>query len=315
MPTYFVFRQFKIRRGLLIGLIMLAALAAFELFNFSTTEYALATFFGGRYDALGIASWATVLAIAFCGIDFAGLARLFTPEQQWHKEPKEVRLLTGAWFLGAGMNAVMTWWAVAQALSENAVLGNELVSRAQILQTVPIFMAALVWLTRIMLIGTLAASGDRFFNRERGAQPIPAVPRTRPLTTAPAQPLSLGSTPRAPLPGQTTWSTSRSVPAHATPEGAYASPQARAADEPTYTPRRYDPPAASWSGSRAGDEPAAAFRRQEPTAAPSWAGSRASTVSTVRRDPPRGATPFHAPDRSRAAASAPANELTYVDVE
>ncbi len=313
MPTYFVFRQFKIRRGLLIGLIMLAALAAFELFNFSTTEYALATFFGGRYDALGIASWATVLAIAFCGIDFAGLARLFTPEQQWHKEPKEIRLLTGAWFLGAGMNAVMTWWAVAQALSENAVLGNELVSRAQILQVVPIFMAALVWLTRIMLIGTLAASGDRFFNRERGAQPVPAAPRARPMTTTAAQPLSLGSTPRAPLPGQTAWP-SRSVPAHATP-GAYASPQARAADEPAYTPRRYDPPDATWSGSRAEDEPTAAPRRQEPAATPSWSGSRASTVSTVRRDPPRRAAPFHAPDRSRAAVSVPASELTYVDVE
>ena len=25
--------------------------------------------------------WATILAIAFCGIDFAGIARLFTPEQ------------------------------------------------------------------------------------------------------------------------------------------------------------------------------------------------------------------------------------------
>jgi len=315
MPTYFVFRQFKIRRGLLVGLIMLAALAAFELFNFSTTEYALATFFGGRYDALGIASWATVLAIAFCGIDFAGLARLFTPEQEWHKEPKEIRLLTGAWFLGAGMNAVMTWWAVAQALSENAVLGNELVSRAQILQVVPIFMAVLVWLTRIMLIGTLAASGDRFFNRERSAQPIPAVPRTRPLTTTAAPPLTLGSTPRAPLPGQAAWP-SRSVPAHATPERAYVLPQARAADQAASTPRRYDPPAAAWSGSRAGDEPAPASRRQEPAAAPAWSGSRASTVSTVRRDPPRGAiASAHAPDRSRAAASAPANELTYVDVD
>lgn len=154
-------------RGLWFGLILLAALVAFELFNFSTTEFALVTLFG-EHDALGIATWARILAIAFCGIDFAGLSRLFTPETG-RKEPKEIWLLTGAWFLGASMNAIMTWWAVGSALSTNPRLGNELLSRADILRYGPLFIALLVWLTRILIIGTFAFAGDHIFTTARRA--------------------------------------------------------------------------------------------------------------------------------------------------
>ncbi len=172
------FRRRITARGLWLGLILLAALVAFELFNFATTEYALQTLFGPR-DALGLATWATVLAIAFCGIDFAGLSRLFTPETG-RKEPKEIWLLTGAWFLGAGMNAIMTWWAVASALSANAVLGNELVTRAEVLRVGPVVIAGLVWLTRVLIIGTFAFAGDHLFTTagrdgsgyERPARPV-----------------------------------------------------------------------------------------------------------------------------------------------
>jgi hypothetical protein len=54
-------RRFELRRGITGFLIMIAALIAFEVFNFSTTEYALSTFFGA-HNALGMVSWATVLA-------------------------------------------------------------------------------------------------------------------------------------------------------------------------------------------------------------------------------------------------------------
>ncbi|GAB4572429.1 MAG: hypothetical protein Kow0077_11860 [Anaerolineae bacterium] len=178
-------RRFKARitaRGLWSGLILLAALVAFELFNFATTEYALQSLFGSQ-DALGIATWAKILAIAFCGIDFAGLSRLFTPETG-HKEPREVWLLTGAWFLGAGMNAVMTWWAVGSALSANPYLGNELVSRADILRIGPIFIAGLVWFTRILIIGTFAFAGDHLFSTaQRTASVIDS--RATPLSAMP----------------------------------------------------------------------------------------------------------------------------------
>ncbi|MBN1965150.1 MAG: hypothetical protein JW910_10925, partial [Anaerolineae bacterium] len=80
------------------------------------------------------------------------------------KEPKEIWLLTGAWFLGASMNAIMTWWAVGSALAANPGLGNELLTRQQILDYAPVFIAILVWFTRILIIGTFAFAGDHIFS-------------------------------------------------------------------------------------------------------------------------------------------------------
>lgn len=150
----------RMQRGMVFGSILVAALSAFELFNFATTEYALATLIGG-IQVLGV-GWSSVLAIAFCAIDFAGLARLFTPERG-RDEPKEVWYLLGAWFLGASMNAIMTWWAVTNALIGRP-LGNEVVSREQLLTIVPIFVAGLVWLTRVLIIGTFGIAGERIFS-------------------------------------------------------------------------------------------------------------------------------------------------------
>ena len=100
----FGFRRFfsKIRPAVVLALIIVTALLAFEMFNYSTTEYALSDLLG-KNQFLGL-RWATILAIAFCGIDFAGIARLFTPERG-SNEPKAVWYLFGAWFLAATMNA------------------------------------------------------------------------------------------------------------------------------------------------------------------------------------------------------------------
>ena len=93
-----------------VGLILIVALIAFEIFNFDTTKYALHNLIGDvRFVGM---QWAAILAVAFCAIDFAGLVRLFTPERGLD-EPKEVWYLMGAWLLGATMNAVMTWWVMA----------------------------------------------------------------------------------------------------------------------------------------------------------------------------------------------------------
>ena len=70
--------RFKLHRGLAFGVIIIGALLAFETFNYSTTEFALADLLGDL-SFMGI-TWSTILAIAFCGIDFSGIARLFTPE-------------------------------------------------------------------------------------------------------------------------------------------------------------------------------------------------------------------------------------------
>jgi hypothetical protein len=142
-----------------IGFLLVVALIAFEIFNFDTTRYALQNLLGD-VNFWGL-RWATILAIAFCSIDFAGLARLFTPEQG-SEEPKAVWYLMGAWLLGATMNALMTWWAVSLTLLTHE-FGNEVMSRQQLLQIVPIFVATLVWLTRILFIGAFSVAGEYIF--------------------------------------------------------------------------------------------------------------------------------------------------------
>lgn len=181
--------QFKnTSRKAIIGIILIVALVAFEIFNFDTTRFALNSLLGG-VAFVGI-TWATILAIAFCAIDFAGLARLFTPERG-ADEPKEVWYLMGAWLLGATMNAVMTWWAVSLTLLSHD-FGNEVLGRETLLKLVPVFVAALVLLTRILFIGAFSVAGEHIFDlagdREaQAARPQPArqKPVALPVTQAP----------------------------------------------------------------------------------------------------------------------------------
>lgn len=149
-----------------IGGILILALLAFELFNFDTTRYALNNLLG-PVSFLNV-PWAAILAIAFCSIDFAGLAHMFTP-RRGRDEPREVWYLMGAWLLGAIMNALMTWWAVNLTLLESQ-LGNEVLTREQLLQIVPPFVALLVLLTRILFIGAFSIAGETFLqeNDENG---------------------------------------------------------------------------------------------------------------------------------------------------
>lgn len=132
--------------------VLILCLLAFQIFNFSTTEYAL-------YDVLGPLTfvgvkWSVILAIAFCAIDFAGVARLFTPEHG-RDEPAEVWYLFGAFVLAAAMNACFTWWGVAVALKT----ASDTVRR-----TLPVAVALVVWVVRIVIIGALSLTGDRLMS-------------------------------------------------------------------------------------------------------------------------------------------------------
>ena len=155
-------QRFRIPRGLLFGVLIIGALIAFEVFNFSTTEFALTDLLGDLSFA-GV-RWATILAVAFCGIDFAGIARLFTPEKG-SDEPTDVWYLFGAWLLAAAMNAMLTWWGVSIAILNHETLGNAVVARETLLRVVPIFVAVLVWLIRVLIIGTFSVAGDRLFSQ------------------------------------------------------------------------------------------------------------------------------------------------------
>lgn len=156
-----IVRYRKFNRGAAWGALILIALGAFEIFNFSTTQFAL-------HDVLGDLTfaglrWSTVLAIAFCGIDFAGIARIFTPEQG-RDEPAEVYYLFGAWILAAGFNATLTWWGVSVAIAQNQITHSSAVMSYETYTTVvPVFVAAMVWLVRVLIIGTFSLAGDRLF--------------------------------------------------------------------------------------------------------------------------------------------------------
>jgi hypothetical protein len=155
-------KRLAVRRGVVFGGILLLALFAFEIFNYSTTDYALTDMLGTNLRFLGI-RWATILSFAFCGIDFAGIARLFTPEQG-RDEPAEVWYLFGAWLLAAAMNAILTWWGVAVAVRSHQELSTLVVGQTILVKVVPFFVALMVWLIRVLIIGTFSMAGDRLFS-------------------------------------------------------------------------------------------------------------------------------------------------------
>lgn len=177
------------RRGLIFGVIILCALLAFEVFNYSSTFFALSDILGNL--SMGPVKWATMLAFAFCAIDFAGIARIFTPEQG-ADEPKEVYYLFGAWFLAAAFNAILTWWGVSVAIVSHAsASGGAVVSTATMTKVVPIFVSAMILLVRVMIIGTFSLAGDRLFTTDarrayNSPRPAPAQePTYRPVQSQP----------------------------------------------------------------------------------------------------------------------------------
>ncbi len=197
------------RRGLAWGVIIIGALLAFELFNYTTTQFALADVLGNLKFA-GI-TWSTILALAFCGIDFAGIARLFTPEQG-REEPAEVWYLFGAWLLAAGMNATLTWWGVSVAIvNHNSLAGGVVLTNATLTKVVPIFVAIMVWLIRVLVIGTFSVAGDRLFSQadshvaqrtsHQVLQPASSLTsRPRPSISTPFRPATKAARPESAFP-------------------------------------------------------------------------------------------------------------------
>jgi hypothetical protein len=162
-----------LKRISLSGTIIIGALIAFETFNYGTTEFALADLLGDL--RFGGVKWATILALAFCSMDFAGVAHLFSPHRSVRKSI-EIWYLLGAWFLAATMNAMLTWWSISLALLGHQGLGNELIGRGALLSGVPVFVAALVWLIRVLIIGTFTLTGPRLLSQDNTSHPFPMQP-------------------------------------------------------------------------------------------------------------------------------------------
>jgi hypothetical protein len=175
----------NVRRGMAWGVIIIGALFAFEIFNYSTTQFALNDVLGDLKFA-GV-RWATILALAFCGIDFAGIARLFTPEQG-RDEPAEVWYLFGAWLLAAAMNATLTWWGVAVAIASHTNLSSEVISSSTLIKVVPVFVAIMVWLIRVLIIGTFSVKGEKLFSQAETHNSSQRTPSLQPASSLVSRP-------------------------------------------------------------------------------------------------------------------------------
>ena len=163
----------KEHRFSITTIILLVCLVAFEMFNYSTTDFALKDLLGDL-KFLGV-FWSTILAIAFCGIDFAGIASLFTPEDQ-RTEQKEMWFLFGAWLIAATMNALLTWWGVSISIANHVNQSSAIIDAHIINQYVPIFVAIMVWVTRILLIGSFTYSSHNSFSTKKSFhKPISTV--------------------------------------------------------------------------------------------------------------------------------------------
>ncbi len=214
------FSKTNLQRGQVFGFILLGALLSFEMFNFGSTSFALQDLLG-ELRFLGI-RWATILALAFCGIDFAGIARLFTPEQG-SDEPAEVWYLFGAWLLAAAMNAMLTWWGVSVAMLKNPAIGSAVITQATLIKAVPVFVALMVWLTRVLIIGAFSIAGERIFSMADQ----PAIRKS--YTKSKPRPVTY----KKPRPATQTF---RPAPKQQSAYSASQSQRSEARSEPTYHP-------------------------------------------------------------------------------
>mgnify|MGYP001348581454 CR=1 FL=1 len=167
----FIPQRVHIKRGVVFGALIITALVAFEIFNYSTTDFALTDLLGDlRFWGV---RWATILAVAFCGIDFAGIARLFTPEGKVGQD-RDSWYLFAAWLIAATMNALLTWWGVSIAIANHETLGNAVIARQTLLKVVPIFVAVMIWTLRVLIIGLFSIAGERYFGGDQLQVEFPA---------------------------------------------------------------------------------------------------------------------------------------------
>jgi hypothetical protein len=131
--------------------------------------------------SFGGLGWATILALAFCSIDFAGIAHMFSNQTNLRaRQGTEVWYLFAAWLLAATMNATLTWWGVSVAVLSHGTLGNTILSREALLGIVPAFVAVLVWLIRVLVIGTLITAGGKLFAAPEQRSMPPTLRRAAP---------------------------------------------------------------------------------------------------------------------------------------
>jgi len=176
------------------GLITVLGLLAFEIFNYATNQDAMAKIFGeAKFFTIPIYY---LLAIAFSAIDLGGLSSTFT-EEDWGHEPWWVYVATGGWLIASIVNALLTYLAilVGMALAPISQLAVVMPKVAAVYDYLPAALTIVIWLIRVMLIGSIVASTNGGRPKKKPIQrPVQqaAAPTAsqayRPMSPAPAKP-------------------------------------------------------------------------------------------------------------------------------
>jgi hypothetical protein len=123
--------------------------------------------------------WAPLLALAFCVVDFAGLARLFTPPPAGRSRPRWY--LLGAWFRRHHERHPDS--EVSLAFSAIRVWDRRSAAKRSI--PPPLFVAC--WSgSCVLIIGALAVSGERLFGYDVRGAPACASSESNNLPCAPS---------------------------------------------------------------------------------------------------------------------------------
>jgi hypothetical protein len=62
------------------------------------------------------------------------------------------------------MNAILTWWGVSVAVRSHQELSALVIGQSTLTRVVPVFVALMVWLIRVLIIGTFSMAGERLFS-------------------------------------------------------------------------------------------------------------------------------------------------------
>ncbi len=147
------FKTLRTRSGSLYTLGIVLALAAFEIFNFSVTHFALRDMLGNY--GTGMLTWPLILALAFCAMDIAGIASILSASED---ADRSGWYLLGAWVLAAAMNAGLTWWGISVAIYNQPAHDVLLVDPMTYVTLVPVLVAVMVWVIRVLIVGSLVGS-------------------------------------------------------------------------------------------------------------------------------------------------------------
>jgi len=123
-----------------LGVILFIVWVAFELFNYTVTNAGLDQMLSGMSIA-GVISYATILAISFCGIDLACVC----VEYNIHND-KSANYLVAAWSLAAIMNALIHVFFITEVAGKNVNIVVAMIIALFVLGVRALIFGLTVWL-------------------------------------------------------------------------------------------------------------------------------------------------------------------------